>query len=175
MGVIPFKFRFHVLVGMTFSMIVYAWATGLHPAEVGLRRDTLKSGLLVNTVLSAIFGAILLVLYFTDNIREPTIPSWALFFLFYVFISGPAQEFLFRSMMFAQMARAGIRDPYAVIPISAATYCFLHVIYNDLTTLIATLFMGFVWGVIYWRYPNFYGVALSHSALGVVAIAVGLV
>jgi hypothetical protein len=38
-----------------------------------------------------------------------------------------------------------------------------------------TLFMGIVWRVIYYRYPNFWGVTFSHALLGTAAIAVGLI
>lgn len=173
-GTIPFRFRFHVLIGMTLIMAVYAWWSGIRAAELGFRNDTLWGSIRLNGFLSFIFLVLLLATYLSGSIREPTVPSWALFFVFYVFISGPAQEFLYRSLLLAQLNRTGMNPPSALV-ISAVTYSFLHVFYNDLITLFVTLFMGFVWGAIYQRYPNFYGVAISHSVLGAVSIAVGLV
>ncbi len=173
-GVIPFAFRFHVLVGMTLMMAVYAWSCRMRAAELGFRLDTLPGSLRLNGLLSTLFILILLVAYFAGGLREPTVPSWALFFVFYIFISGPAQEFLYRGLLFAQLERAGV-NPFWALVVSAVTYSFLHVFYNDVITVAVTLFMGFVWGLIYQRYPNWYGVAISHSVLGAVSIAVGLV
>jgi membrane protease YdiL (CAAX protease family) len=108
-------------------------------------------------------------------IREPTIPGWKLFFVYYVFISGPSQEFLFRSNFFALMRRENIGGPVLQIIASAVTYSFLHIFYNDLITLLVTFAAGLVWGWIYHRYPNFWGVAFSHSVLGAASIMVGLI
>ena len=56
-----------------------------------------------------------------------------------------------------------------------STYAFIHVIYGDPLILAATLAIGIAWGTIYLRYPNLWGVTLSHAVIGVVSILVGLV
>ena len=73
------------------------------------------------------------------------------------------------------MNRAGIKNPPLQVGLSAVTYCFLHIIYQDWITLAVTLFMGIVWGVIYYKRPNFWGVATSHAIVGVVSIATGII
>jgi membrane protease YdiL (CAAX protease family) len=35
--------------------------------------------------------------------------------------------------------------------------------------------MGIVWGMIYYKHPNFWGVTISHAVLGIVSIATGLI
>jgi hypothetical protein len=174
-GVIPFAYRYHVLIGMTLIMVVYAIIRRRSWRALGFRRDTLPVSLAWNIGLSLVFGGALLALYFAGLIRQPTIPSWNLFFVFYIFISSPAQEFLFRSMVFAEMAAAGLTSGLVQVLLSAVTFCSLHIIYRDPLTLGVTLFMGLVWGFIYFRAPNFYGVTLSHAVLGAISIAVGLV
>lgn len=174
-GVISFDLRFHVLVGMALVMAVYSWLRKIHLSELGFRKDTLFGSLLWNGLLSAVFVALLYTLYFAGLIRTPTVPEWRMFFIFYVFISSPAQEFIFRSVIFAEMKRLTNFNPIAQIVVSTITYSFLHVIYNDLITLFVTAFMGVVWGILYYRYPNFWGVTLSHAVLGVVSISVGLI
>lgn len=174
-GVIPFAYRYHVLIGMTAIMAVYALVRRHSWRDLGFRRDTLPTSLAWNIGLSVILAAALLVLYFAGLIRQPTIPNWNLFFIFYIFVSSPAQEFLFRSMVFAEMRAAGIRSGLVQVLLSAVTFCSLHVIYHDALTLGVTLFIGLIWGFIYYRAPNFFGVTLSHAVLGVISIAVGLV
>jgi len=173
--IIPFNFRFYTLVIISLLMVLYARFRKHSLHDLGFRRDTLKKSLLWNIGLSLIFVAIMLIAYGAGWIRKPTIPDWSLFFVFYVAISSPSQEFLYRSMVFAEMNRAGITSAVWKVLISAVTYCFLHVFYNDPITLAVTLFMGIVWGVIYNKYPNFWGVAFSHAMLGVVSILVGIV
>ncbi len=174
-GVIPFEYRFHLLVVMTIAMMAYASYRKYDLNRLGLGSNSLVGSLIWNTGLSVAFGILLYLAFAAKLIREPTVPSWTLFYFFYVFISSPAQEFLYRSMVFAEMNAAGIRHPIWTVTISAVTFCFLHIIYNDVITLVVTLSMGVIWGVIYSKYPNFWGVTLSHAVLGVVSIAVGLI
>jgi membrane protease YdiL (CAAX protease family) len=49
------------------------------------------------------------------------------------------------------------------------------VIYQKPAMLVATLLMGVVWGCIYYKYPNFWGVTISHALLGAVAITAGMI
>jgi hypothetical protein len=174
-GVIPFDYRFHTLVFVTAFMAAFEYFCGSTLKELGFRKDTLKTSLLWNGALSIALVAIMCAAYWAGWIRKPTVPDWNLFFVFYVFVSSPSQEFLFRSTLFAEMKRAGITKAPWLILISAITYSFLHIFYQDLITLSVTLFMGVLWGLIYYKHPNFAGVALSHAVLGVVSILVGII
>jgi membrane protease YdiL (CAAX protease family) len=174
-GVIPFSFRFPLLVIMTALVGAYALARKRSLRELGLRIDNLIPSLLVNALLSLGLVAALFLLDRVGAIREPTVPQWSLFFAFYVLVSSPCQEFLFRSAVFAEMTAAGVGGAFAQIALSTVTYGYLHVIYNDGLTLGITLAMGIAWGLIYRRYPNLLGVALSHAVLGVISISLGLI
>ena len=174
-GVIPFGLRFYVLVAMAIIMAAYAYLSELSLLELGFRKDTLARSLFWNSLLSIVFVALMIFAYQAGWIRKPTIPTWNMFFVFYVFVSSPSQEFLFRSTMFAELNRSGVQTALWQVLISAITYSFMHVFYKDAITLGVTLFMGVVWGIIYRRYPNFWGVAFSHAVLGVVSILVGII
>lgn len=173
--VIPFAYRFHVLVMMSAAMAAYSVARGRRASELGFVRGPLGPSLAANGALSLLLLGLMLALHRAHLIRPPTVPNWNLFYVFYVFVSSPCQEFLFRCALFAEMRGSGITNPAAQVCISAVTYCFLHVIYNDAITLGVTLVMGIVWGILYQRYPSFWGVTLSHAVLGAVSIAVGLI
>ena len=175
LDIIPFSFRFWLLLIMTCVVFLYQVVRKRTLKELGFRRDTLKDSLLWNGIFSFILAAIILILYLAQLIREPTTPQWQWFFVFYIFISSPSQEFLYRSSVFAEMNTRRILNPYTQIAISSVTYSFLHIIYNDIITLLVTLFAGIIWGVIYYKRPNFWGVALSHAVLGVISILVGLI
>lgn len=173
--IIPFELRFYVLIVMAIIMAAYSYLRGFSLRELGFRKDTLVGSLFWNGLLSFVFVALMILAYQAGWIRKPTIPTWSMFFVFYVLVSSPSQEFLFRSTMFAELNRCGVEKALWQVLISAITYCFMHIFYKDAITLAVTLFMGVVWGVIYRRYPNFWGVAFSHAVLGVVSILVGII
>ena len=175
LGWLQFEWRFRILALMTCTMIAYDWRRGLSLKELGFRTDTLKGSLFLNALLSLLLISIMFLLFNTGGIREPTPPAWGLFFAHYVFISSPSQEFLFRSNLFALMRRSNIKGPVLQVVVSAVTFSFMHVLYKDLPTLIVTLAIGLLWGSIYYKYPNFWGVALSHALVGAVAVKVGVV
>ena len=174
-GVVPFAYRFHVLVGVAAVLAVVAIGRNIPLRELGFRTDNLKSALLVNALLSLVLGAAMLALFWLNLIREPTAPNLWWFAPFYVLVSCPAQEFSCRGFLFAEMNRCGIARALPQIAISSAAYAFLHIIYNDWLTVLAPLFIGVIWGVIYRLYPNLWGVVFSHAVLGLISIVVGLV
>jgi uncharacterized protein len=174
-GALPFAWRFQILAVMTVALILYDYQRGLSLKVLGFRRDTLKASLILNTVVSV--SLVILMIFSFENglIRTPAVPDGKLFFAYYLFISAPSQEFLFRSNLFALMEKAGVRGAVLQIAISAVTYSFLHIIYNDPLTLAVTFIVGLVWGWMYHYYPNFWGVAISHAVLGAVSIKVGII
>jgi membrane protease YdiL (CAAX protease family) len=89
--------------------------------------------------------------------------------------SCPAQEFACRGFLFAEMTRRGITGAGAQIAVSAVSYAFLHVVYQDWLAFLAPLFIGLAWGAIYRRWPNLWGVVVSHAILGLISIMIGLV
>jgi uncharacterized protein len=174
-GIIPYAYRFHCLILLCFLMILYARYRKFTLKDLGFRYDTLQKSLFWNSVLSLFIVTAILLAYHFNLIRTATIPDWSWFFLFYIFISSPAQEFLYRSIVFAELAASPIRNTTATVLISALNFSLLHLLYHDVLTLFVTFIMGSVWGIIYVKYPNFWGVALSHAVVGTVSIFVGLI
>jgi len=164
-----------MLAIMTFVMIAYDRRQGFTLKDLGMRKDTLKGSLLLHLLVSLPLVIVMFLSFRAGIIRAPTVPDRTLFFVYYLFISCPSQEFLFRSNLFALMDKHHIRGPLVQVALSAITYSFLHIFYLDGITLIATFIIGLVWGGIYYRYPNFWGVTLSHAILGITSILVGLI
>lgn len=174
-GIIPFRFRFTVTFCAVIGMISYTLVRKLDWTGLGFRRDTLKRSLLWNCGTTFLFLVILFFLQSSGLIVKGTTPFWPVFYIVYILVLSPVQEFFFRSILFAELKLIRPRSPWFIIMLSSLSFCFLHIIYRCPFTMFATLFMGIVWGIIYYRYPNFWGVTFSHAVLGAAAIAVGLI
>ena len=84
------------------------------------------------------------------------------------------QEVIFRGLLFAEMRKCGIVKGKWLVLISTCTFCFLHIIYNNPSVLLLPLISGFVWGMLFLRWPSIWGVSLSHSLLGALAMFLGI-
>jgi len=175
-GIISFKHRFALMFGMLGVMIFYVFLRGHSLSDLGFRRDTLKQSLKWNLLISLFFVSFLVLLYRMNVIAgKSAAPLGPLFFIFYILILSPVQEFFFRSILFAEMRNIRHRYHWAIIVLSTFSFCFLHVIYHYPTIVLVTLCMGLVWSIIYYKYPNIWGVSLSHAMLGVTAFLIGLI
>jgi uncharacterized protein len=174
-GIIPFQYRFAVMFCILGIMISYIHLRKFRWSDLGFRRDTLKNSLMWNLIISLLFLSLLGLLYGMGLLERTTMPFWPFFFIFYVLILTPIQELFFRSILFAEMRNIRHKYHWAIIALSSLSFCFLHVIYRHPFMLLVTLFMGLIWSIIYYKYPNFWGVAFSHAALGIAAFSVGLI
>ena len=174
-GLIPFSYRHVVLVAVAAALAVLAVQQGTPARNLGLRRDNLKPALAVNAALALVVGSALLAAWWLGLMRQPRAVDWWWFAPFYVLVSCPAQEFACRGFLFAEMNRRGITGAGPQIAVSAVTYAFLHIVYEDWLAFLAPLVIGIAWGAVYRRWPNLWGVVVSHAILGMISILIGLV
>jgi hypothetical protein len=174
-GLIPFAYRHVVLVAVAAALAVLALQRGMPTHALGLHTDNLKPALVVNAALALALGPALLAAWWLGLARQPRAIDWWWFAPFYVLVSCPAQELACRGFLFAEMNRRGITGAGAQIAISAVSYAFLHIVYKDWLAFLAPLVIGVVWGAIYRRWPNLWGVVGSHAILGLISIMIGLV
>jgi membrane protease YdiL (CAAX protease family) len=172
--VLPYDSRYIMLVILTAIMLVYCFFKKIRLKELGFGTTYLKGSLIWNGCCSAIAIIGMVVFYKLNLIRKPEAPDYNWFFIYYIFVSCPCQEFLYRSLIYAELTRRGLSDKYFIV-ISSLSYAFLHVFYHDWITVVVTLISGIVWGYIYKKYPCFWGVALSHAVSGVLSMLVGLI
>lgn len=173
--VIPFQYRLSVFDIITVLAVVYVFESDHTLHDLGFRTDNLIGSLKWNLLLIAVVLGGIAALRRFGVVPRAMFPRISLSVIYYIIVLGPVQEFLFRSIFFTEMDRAGIRGAFAQISISAALFAFVHVIYRDWITLITTFAIGVAWGAIYYKYRNFYGLALSHVVLGIAAISSGVI
>jgi membrane protease YdiL (CAAX protease family) len=171
--VIPFSMKFVVLALGAIGMYGATRLIGISNTDLGLTtKDTVKS-LRDVTLITSILLVVGLAIWISGWHRIAQVETWQ-FYLFYVFISCPAQEFLYRGAATALLQRFW-SNPWFVMIASSALFAFVHIIYRDLLTVALMFAIGLVWFVCYRRTKNLIGVILSHAVLGVVTIVSGFI
>ncbi len=92
--------------------------------------------------------------------------------VFYPLISAFPQELIYRTYYFERYKE--ILGPKALIITNMLAFSFLHVIYNNLPSLILTLISGFVFTLNYYRKGSLMLVTIEHSILGLIVFFTGM-
>lgn len=172
-GFIDFDHKFYALtIG---GMITYAVfrVAGASNSSLGITLVDWRRAMLRVAPLTILLVAAAVALYAVDYSRTNPTEDW-LFFLFYIFISCPIQEFLYRGALtrFGEEIRL---PPWGVTLLTSALYGFVHIIYLDIFTVVATFLIGLYWWWAYSGARSLVGVSVSHAVLGVVTITAGLI
>jgi len=173
-GVLDYSRRYWVLAIVALILITYSILGNFKLDDLGFKISYPKKEIVLNTIFCSVVILLLILLYKVNLIREPTIPDWNMFFIFYVLISSPLQEFLFRSLVFHELKLLGCTKLEQIL-ISAINFGFMHIIYHDLITFISAVLVGLCFGYIYSETKSIYGISLTHAVIGAVSIYVGLV
>ena len=173
-GLIPFACRFQVLAAVLLVLVALGVNRGFDRRELGFTLAHSRQALGWNLLFLAV-GAVALCALARSGWTMPRQSDYPLTaFLFYLLFLGPVQEVIFRGILFAEMRKCGIVEGKLLVLISTCTFCFLHIIYNNPSVLLLTLVSGFVWGMLFLRWPSIWGVSLSHSLLGALAMFLGI-
>ncbi|ABA25141.1 Abortive infection protein (plasmid) [Trichormus variabilis ATCC 29413] len=173
-GLVPFSWRFAVLILSAMVILVIARLYRFSPVELGFTQKHLRASLKAIALPTLAIALLILVHYITQGTRlDNSAYNWT-FYLLFVGVSSPVQEFLYRGFLFGIFSRA--KFPISLqIFLSTLLYSCVHLIYRDVPTLVLTFIVGLLWGWHYAKFRNLYTVILSHSLLGAIAILVGLV
>ncbi len=175
LGVLPFQYRFVYLTLMGAFVGLLAYRRGYTLEELGLKGGNIRLDIALNGLLVLVFLSFFSVAYFAGMFGRKFIPESAFFYIFYVLISCPVQEFLYRSYFFALLQKSKCSEMHCVVLCSAIAFSFLHTIYHDVVTLVAVFAAGIAWAFIYAKTKSFYGVCMSHALFGTMTILAGLV
>lgn len=174
LGLIPFSWRFYVLILSAIAILAIARLYKFSAVELGFTQNRL--GIALKAIsLPTLASVLLMSAYYATQgpLIDNSAYSWN-FYLFFVGVSAPVQEFLYRGFLFSLFFRANFAS-WLQILLSTLFYTLVHLIYQDILTLVFTLMVGLFWSYHYAKFRNLYSVILSHSLLGAIAILYGLV
>ncbi|MEH2465212.1 CPBP family intramembrane glutamic endopeptidase [Nostoc sp.] len=171
---VPFSWRFYILILAAIAILAIARLYRFSLVELGFTKQYLGTSLKAIALPTLASALLMLIHYFIQGPRiDNSAYKWT-FYLFFVSVSSPIQEFLYRGFLFGIFSRVKL-DIWLQILLSTSLYSFVHLIYRDMPTLLFTFIIGMLWGCHYAKYRNLYSIIISHSLLGVIAILVGLV
>ncbi len=172
-NLISFEYKFHALtIG---GVIVYLLSILLGFKNKDLGITNLKLFLSIKKVLPITFVlSILGIIIYLLGFSRITPNESVLFFVFYVFVSCPIQEFLYRGVLSCYCEFFKLKIVSSAI-ITSLLYSFIHIVYNDILTLVLTFMIGLIWFFNYNKSKNLLGVSISHIILGVITILTGMI
>ncbi|MBD2344135.1 CPBP family intramembrane glutamic endopeptidase [Anabaena subtropica] len=174
LGLVPFSWRFYILILAAVAVLAIARLYRFSTVELGFTKQNLKSSLSAIALPTLASALLMFIYYMKQGSRiDNSAYTWP-FYLFFVAVSSPLQEFLYRGFLFGIFSRAKLAI-WLQILLSTLLYSFVHLIYQDVPTLLFTLIIGIFWGCHYAKYRNLHSIIISHSLLGAIAILVGLV
>ncbi|MCU7244893.1 MAG: CPBP family glutamic-type intramembrane protease [Microcystis aeruginosa WS75] len=172
--VIPFSDRFLVLAITGALIIGLALLNEISLADLGFNHQNLLPAIKDILPVTIISSVLMIAFYLNHGMRiDNTGIPWY-FYVFYISLSSPLQEFLYRSYLFNRLAQIQLNQG-SIIIITAILYSFAHSIYQDLLTVLLSLIIGLYWAYHYNRFKNFYSITLSHTIFGIIAILTGSV
>jgi membrane protease YdiL (CAAX protease family) len=172
-GLIPWDMKF---VALTAGAIVVYFAmriSGSSNEDLGLTVKRTKQSIRYAIPVTVVLLALSLVFLLTQGARFAPTETLS-FYVFYVLISCPAQELLFRGAL-SQMMKAYALPRFLELVAASLLFAYVHFIYRDPLTVAAMAVVGFFWYRAYQKSDNLLGVTLSHIILGVLTIALGIV
>ena len=135
------------------------------------KEDTLKS--LKRNIPIILLCVIIIIFFRIFNLNKFTPTENLTFYLFYVFISCPIQEFLYRGI-FGYFEKS-FNSKKLILFLSSLCYSFVHIIYKDFLTCILTFIFGLILYSLYRKDFNLLGVSLSHIIIGILTIYLGII
>ena len=172
-GILSFDNKFLYLTVGAVIVYIAMRILGFNNQELGIAtkgiRESIKKVIPI-TIILTILG--LALIYFRISRFHSTETIW--FYLFYLFISSPIQEFLYRGALTSIFRRMNLSDSRNWI-MSSLLYSFVHIIYRDFLTCLLTFAIGLIWYKKYEYNRNLIGVSLSHAVLGAITIFTGII
>lgn len=167
-----YDLKFYILTILGILIYIAFRLFNIKHEDIGINKNIINS---IKRNLSLIMIAIIVIIILkVIGIDRYNPDENIYFYLFYIFISCPIQEFLYRGI-FGYFENYLIKNKYLMIIISSMCYSFVHIIYKDFLTLCLTFILGVILYSLYRKDYNLVGVSLSHIIIGILTIALGIV
>ena len=172
-GVIPWSMKFAALVVGVVAMYIVMRILGHTHSDIGITRQrTIYS---LETVLPITVALIIAAGLFLLLERPRFSPTEGIgFYVFYILISCPAQELLFRGILSRILQELRLHR-LLELGVAAALFGYVHIIYGDMLTVVVMSIVGLFWYQAYQQSLNVIGVTISHVVLGVITIGLGII
>lgn len=168
-----FKNKFIILTIGGILIYILLRLSGFNNSSLGIKPIKTKQSIRdvsMMTFILIITGIILFNLKISRFQPSETLS----FYLFYIFISSPIQEFIYRGALTSILQQINFRKS-SIILTSSILYSLAHLGYKDFITYILTFLIGLLWHQKYLKTKNLTGVTISHAILGVITIFIGII
>jgi len=165
---IPMKYHWGAFIFGALFAIMVALVKGYSWHDLGFRFDNLQQA--DGYYYLFFFLAFGLCAYFKQNkytmgykklLGRDIKSHWGFWFV-------PAQEFIFRSILFPVLLGLGLSKPF-IIPIMSLIFGFAHIPFHSWKIFWLTLGMGIGISSIYVFFPNFFLVTILHGIVWITA------
>lgn len=167
-----FKIKFYILTIIGILIFILMKLFKIKNKDLGINKDNIFKSIKRNILLILVSLIIILILKLL-HIDKYNSNESIYFYIFYIFISCPIQEFLYRGV-FGYFEKIS-NNKYLWIILSSLFYSFVHIIYKDILTCVLTFIIGIIWYLLYRKDYNLIGVSLSHIILGILTISLGII
>ena len=142
-GVIPWSMKFAALVVGAVMMYIVMRILGNTHSDIGItRQHTIYS---LRTVLPITIALIIAAGLFLLLEKPRFSPTEGIgFYVFYILISCPAQELLFRGILSRILQELRLRRSLE-LGVAAALFGYVHIIYGDMLPVVVMSIVGLFW------------------------------
>ena len=167
-----FQMKFYILTILGLIIFIMMKLFKISNKDLGISKDNLLKSIKRNLLL--IIACVLIIIIFKLLHVDKYSPDETIYFyMFYILISCPLQEFLYRGV-FGYFEKV-MGSKYLWVILSSFCYSFVHIIYKDILTCVLTFIIGIIWYLLYRKDYNLMGVSLSHIVLGILTISLGII
>ena len=167
-----YEIKFYILTVLGLMIFLIMKLFKLSNRDLGISKDNILSSVKRNA-LFVIACVVIIVICKILHINRYEPNETIYFYIFYILISCPLQEFLYRGV-FGYFEKI-MASKYLWLILSSFCYSFVHIIYKDILTCMLTFIIGIVWYLLYRKDYNLIGVSLSHIVLGILTISLGVI
>lgn len=170
-GFVPLNLRSTLLIVVVLVAIGLTIIEKIPLKDLGFRIDNLQKSF-TPYLLFTLIGSMCLITLGIFLEKQPLQNWWTYSHLQWAFLPISAlQEFGYRA--FFQTKLQKYLPPFLAIFIITILYSGMHIIWKDPLIILMTFVAGMSWGYLWYKYPNFYLLVLSHSILNFLAIYLG--
>lgn len=176
--IFPFGSHNVIIPLMGLLILAYTIEKGMSFSDLGLLRSHKLRGLGTTISVTAVLFTLLVIGsrlgLIPESLKGEKTTVW--FMLYYVLISAPIQEFIFRAVMhheFELIAGKHGRQRLRIV-LSALVFALAHSFFHSWSILLGTFVLGLIWSSLYLKYKNLWPIALSHGLLGISAMLLGI-